>query len=69
MPRAIQAWADAKGKMHQTLDAATLADLAQIFADGGAEGMSTGLANTVLTKRADIERIFAEYDEAKGAQQ
>lgn len=65
MPRKVEAYQDAKGDLHKTLEAATVADLARdVFGSG--ESMAPSLAKTVLTKRADIERIFAEYDEAKG---
>lgn len=62
MARAVTAFADAKGKLHQSVRAATISDLADLF--GSAEGMATGIANTVLDKRAEIERIFAEFDQS-----
>lgn len=62
MAKLVTAYADAKGKLHQSSRAATISDLADLF--GSAEGMATGIANTVLDKRAEIERIFAEHDQA-----
>jgi hypothetical protein len=63
MPQKVEAYLDNRGKLHQTLDAATIADLAhEVF--GSAESMAPSLAQTLLRKRADIELIFASYDQA-----
>lgn len=63
MPKKVEAYLDDRGKLHKTLEAATIADLAhQVFGSG--ESMAPSLAQKVLTTRADIERIFAEHDVA-----
>lgn len=60
MASAITAYADGKGRLHHTPRAATISDLAELF--GSAEGMATGIANTILDNRDKIERIFADHD-------
>jgi len=63
MPLKVEAYLDNRGKLHKTAEAATVEDLAhKVF--GSAESMAPSLAQKVLTNRADIERIFAEYDAA-----
>lgn len=62
MAKSVTAFTDAKGRLHPSARAATVSDLADLF--GSAEGMATGIANTILDKRVEIERIFAELDEA-----
>jgi hypothetical protein len=63
MPLKVEAYLDSRGKLHQTLDAAVIADLAhEVF--GSTESMAPSLAQKVLAKRADIELIFASYDVA-----
>lgn len=57
------AYQDRKGVLHSTPDKATLEDLAAVLGRVGEEGgMTAGVAKLILDKRADIERIFAEYD-------
>lgn len=65
MPRRVEAFEDDKGALHKTLEQATQSELARkVF--GSAESMAPSLATTVLKQRAEIERIFSEYDECKG---
>jgi len=62
MPLKVEAYLDDRGKLHPTLEGATRSDLAHtVF--GSEESMAPSLASKVLARRADIERIFATYDE------
>lgn len=61
MPLKVEAYLDNRGKLHQTLESAAMSDIAhEVF--GSAESMAPSLAQKVLTKRAEIEAIFAAYD-------
>lgn len=61
MAKIQKSYADGRGKLHNTPDAATISDLAQLF--GSTEGMATGIAFKILENRSEIERILAEHDE------
>lgn len=64
MPKATIGFTDGRGRLHSTARMATVSDLAALF--GSMEGMATGIAHTILAKRTEIERIFAEFDEVCG---
>lgn len=50
MPLKVEAYLDSRGKLHQTLDAATIADLAhEVF--GSAESMAPSLAQKLIDAR------------------
>jgi hypothetical protein len=57
----VAAFSDSRGNLHASAKQAAISDLAQVF--GNSEGMATGIAGTVLAKRAEIQAIFAELDE------
>lgn len=63
MARAIEAYRDERGLMHDTPRAAIIADIAAALGRVGEEGgLSKGVANLILEKRPLIERAFADYD-------
>ena len=64
MPKVTVGFTDARGRLHSTARMATVSDISALF--GSMEGLSTGIANTILDHRSELERIFAEYDEACG---
>ncbi len=67
MAKPATAFIDNQGKLHPTPDAAVLADLQAILGRIGAEGgLTAGLAQRVLEKRADIEAVFADLDAMTG---
>ena len=57
---------DTKGHYFKTPDEATISDLSAILGRVGqgetGEGLAPGIAKTLLEKRAEIERIFADHD-------
>lgn len=54
---------DAKGQAHKLPENATKSDLAGVLGKvGDGDSLALGIATTLLEKRADIERIFAEHD-------
>jgi hypothetical protein len=60
---------DAKGQVHKMPDDATKSDLAAVLGKvGEGDSLAPGIATTLLEKRADIERIFAEHDAITGVQ-
>lgn len=64
MAKATIAFTDSRGRLHSSAHKATVSDLAALF--GWTEGMSLGIAQSVLEKRAEIEQIFAELDAVQG---
>lgn len=63
MAKMTKAFQDDKGGLHPTPEKATLSDLETLLGRVGKEsGLTAALAATILDKRHDIERIFAEYD-------
>ena len=64
MAKAAIGFTDGRGRLHSTARMATVSDLSALF--GSMEGLATGIAHTILDKRPDIERIFAEFDEISG---
>ncbi len=60
---------DGTGQVHKTPESATKADLAAILGKiGEGDSLAPGIAGILLDKRADVERVFAEYDELIGPQ-
>lgn len=61
---------DGRGHFFKTPEEATLSDLAMMLGRiGEGESLAPGIANMLLERRADIERIFAEHDELKRQQE
>jgi hypothetical protein len=57
------AFYDAKGNCFRTADEATCSDLAAALGrTGDGDSLAQGIAKTMLEKRAEIERIFADHD-------
>jgi hypothetical protein len=55
---------DGRGHFFKTPDEATISDLAAILGRiGDGESLAPGIAQTLLSRRADLERLFVEHDE------
>lgn len=64
MKRAVT-FTDGRGQSHHTAEAATVSDIAGLLINEKfPQGAATDLAAKILKRRKDIERIFAEHDEA-----
>ncbi len=58
-------YTDAGGRPHQTAEAATVSDIAGLFINEKTPaGAASGIAAIVFARRKDIERIWAEHDDA-----
>ena len=54
---------DTRGNYHKTPEDATIADLAATLGKiGEGDSLAPGIAQMLLTKRTEIERLFAEHD-------
>ena len=54
---------DQKGNYFKTPDEATRSDIAAILGKiGDGESLAPGIAHTLLERRSEIERLFAEHD-------
>ena len=54
---------DRKGQFFKTADAATESDLAALLGQiGEGESLAPGIAHTLIERREEIERLFAEHD-------
>ena len=54
---------DARGHYYKTPEEATVSDLAGVLGKiGDGESLAPGIAHTMLERRAEIERLFAEHD-------
>jgi hypothetical protein len=54
---------DTKGHYFKTPEEATLSDLAAMLGKiGDGESLAPGIAHTMLDRRSEIERLFAEHD-------
>ncbi len=54
---------DAKGRYYKTPEEATISDLAGILGKiGDGESLAPGLAQMMLDRRQEIERLFSEHD-------
>lgn len=68
MAKIGQGYFNAKGEFFKTPNEATESDIAaQLGRVGDGESLAPGIAKTVLEKRKEIERIFAEHDKMTGA--
>jgi hypothetical protein len=63
MAKAVEAYLDEKGHLHDSAQKAIVADLAASLGRVGDEGgLTKGVALLILEKRAEIEKAFADYD-------
>ena len=63
MARAIEAYQDARGNLHDSPTNAIVADIAAALGRVGEEGgLTNGVAKLILEKRSEIEQAFADYD-------
>lgn len=54
---------DRRGQFFKSAAAATESDLAALLGQiGDGESLASGIAHTLLTRRAEIEQLFAEHD-------
>lgn len=54
---------DARGRYFKTPEEATVSDLAGILGKiGEGESLAPGIAQMMLERRSEIERLFAEHD-------
>lgn len=61
MAKVQRAFADNAGKLHSSAEAATRADIIALLGN-------EGLASAVLSKRTELEALFAEHDQMTGAE-
>ncbi|ANY20406.1 hypothetical protein A6F68_01896 [Tsuneonella dongtanensis] len=55
---------DGRGHFFKTPDEATISDLAALLGRiGDGESLAPGIAQTLLCRRDDLERLFREHDE------
>lgn len=55
---------DGRGHFFKTPDEATISDLSALLGRiGDGESLAPGIAQTLLGRRAELERLFAEHDE------
>jgi len=63
MAKAIEAYKDERGNLHDTPASAIVADIAAALGRVGDEGgLTNGVAKLILDKRSEIERAFADFD-------
>lgn len=63
MARAIEAYQDERGNLHDSPTSAIVADIAAALGRVGDEGgLTNGVAKLILEKRCEIERAFADLD-------
>lgn len=54
---------DTKGNFYKTPTEATVSDLSRVLGKiGDGESLAPGIAHTMLERRTEIERLFAEHD-------
>ncbi|MBX7492806.1 hypothetical protein K3163_06260 [Qipengyuania sp. 1NDW9] len=54
---------DGRGNYHKTPEDATISDLAGILGKiGEGDSLAPGIAQMLLDRRSEIERLFAEHD-------
>lgn len=54
---------DSRGNYHKTPEDATISDLAGILGKiGEGDSLAPGIAQMLLDRRSEIERLFAEHD-------
>ena len=55
---------DSKGQFFRSPEEATASDLAALLGKiGDGDSLAPGIANLLLEKRAEIEKIYAEHDQ------
>lgn len=60
---------DCRGHFFKTPEEATISDLSSLLGRiGEGDSLAPGIANLLLERRTDLERIFAEHDELKTEQ-
>lgn len=63
MAKAIEAYQDERGNLHDSPTSAIIADIAAALGRVGEEGgLTNGVAKLILEKRSEIERAFADFD-------
>ena len=63
MAKAIEAYQDERGNLHDSPTSAIVADIAAALGRVGDEGgLTNGVAKLILEKRPEIERAFADFD-------
>ena len=63
MAKAIEAYQDERGNLHDSPTSAIIADLAAALGRVGEEGgLTNGVAKLILEKRSEIEQAFADFD-------
>ena len=63
MARAIEAYQDGRGNLHDSPTSAIVADIAAALGRVGEEGgLTNGVAKLILEKRSEIEQAFADFD-------
>ena len=69
MARAIDAFRDERGHLHDSAEMAIVADIAAALGRVGDEGgLTNGVARLILEKRREIEHAFADLDRLAAAQ-
>jgi len=64
MARSGKGFFDSRGHFFRTPEEATSSDLAALLGKiGEGDSLAPGIANMLLEKRDDIERIYAEHDQ------
>ena len=67
MARAIEAYQDDRGNLHDSPTSAIIADIAAALGRVGDEGgLTNGVAKLILEKRSEIEQAFADFDSLGG---
>ena len=55
---------DSRGHFFKTPDEATVSDLSALLGRlGDGESLAPGIAQTLLSRRKDLEQLFADHDE------
>lgn len=55
---------DARGHFYKTPEEATVSDIASLLGKiGDGESLAPGIAQTLLARREEIERLFSEHDQ------
>ncbi len=63
MAKAIEAYQDGRGNLHDSATSAIVADIAAALGRVGDEGgLTNGVAKLILEKRSEIEQAFADFD-------
>lgn len=62
MPKIMTSYADSKGEVFESLDEATISDIALVLASGAAAESYRPWGRAILIWRKEIEAIFEQYD-------